>query len=116
MKRRKIDAEAVSDIALQTYIPLLIDAEASESTAAEEREEQEKSEREPRSGDSEEHEDDEEGDVDKFEPSASLGLESETSEIPFFPKLSSKDYQWEWLKLLRPPWPTATQIHRRTRR
>lgn len=92
MKRRKIDAEAVSDIALQTYVPLLIDAEASESTAAEEeREEQKKSEREPSSGDSEEHEDDfailprsnrrrtrviceddEEGDIDKFE--ISMGM------------------------------------------
>lgn len=109
-EEESIDAEAVSDVAKQTYVPLLSDAESSESTAAEveEREERGKNERESRSGDSEEHEhdlailprskrrttrliceDDEEGDINEFEPPPSLGLESETSEIPFIPRLSS---------------------------
>lgn len=109
-EEESIDAEAVSDVAMQTYVPLLIDAKASESTAAEgeEREEWGKIERESRSGDSEEHEDDlailprskrrttrviceddEEDGVDEFEPPPSLGLDTETSEIPFIPRLSS---------------------------
>lgn len=109
-EEESVDAEAVSDVAEQIYVPLLSDAEASESTAAEaeEREERGKNERESRSGDSEEHEDDlailprskrrttrliceddEEGDINEFEPPPSLGVESETSEIPFIPRLSS---------------------------
>lgn len=111
-EEESINAEAVSDVAMQTYVPLLIDAEASECTAAEgeDREERGKSERESRSGDSEEHEndlailprskrrttrviceDDEEDEVNKFEPPPSLGLDSETREIPFIPRLSSNE-------------------------
>lgn len=107
-EEKSIDAEAVSDVAMQTYVPSLLDAEASESTAAEEeREKWKQNERESRSGDSEEYEDDldilprskrrttriiceddEEGEVDELEPPPSLGLDSETSEIPFIPRLS----------------------------
>lgn len=103
------DAEAVLDIAMQTNAPLLIDAEASESTAAEEEiEERTKNERESGRGDSEELEDhlailprrkrrttrviceDDEGcEVDEFEPPPALGHGFETSEIPFIPGLSS---------------------------
>lgn len=109
-EEERADAEAVSDVALQTHVPLLIDAEASESTAAEGEEgvERGENERESRSGDSEEHEDDwailprskrrttriiceddEEGEVDEFDPPPSIGLDSETSEIPFIPRLYS---------------------------
>lgn len=107
-EEKSIDAEAVSDVDMQTYVPPLLDAEASESTAAEEeREKRKQNEWESRSGDSEEYEDDldilprskrrttriiceddEEGEVDELEPPPSLGLESETSEIPFIPRLS----------------------------
>lgn len=103
------DAEAVLDIAMQTNVPLLIDAEASESTAAEEEMEKRiKNERESRRGDSDELEDhlailprskrrttrvicedDEGGEVDEFEPPPALGHGFETGEIPFIPRLSS---------------------------
>lgn len=108
-EEKSIDAEAVSDFAIQTNVPLLIDAEACESSAAEEeREEPKKNELESRSGDGEEHEDDlailprskrrttrviceddEESMVDEFEPPPSLGLGSETSEIPLIPGVPS---------------------------
>lgn len=100
------DEQAVWDASKDTNVPPLIDAEASESSAAgEEREEREKKERESCHGDSEEHdydlailppskrrrttrvicEDDGEGEIDEFEPPHSLELGSEKSEIPFIP-------------------------------
>lgn len=112
-EEESINAEAISDVAMQTHVPLLIDAEASEFTAAEEeedREERGKSKQESRSEDSEEREDDfpilprnkrrttrvmceddEEDEVNKFEPPPSLGPDSETREIPYIPRLSSNE-------------------------
>lgn len=97
------DEQAVWDTSKDTNVPPLIDAEASESTAA-----GEKRERESCNGDSEEHdhdlailppskrrrttrvicEDDGEDEIDGIEPSHSLELGSEKSEVPFIPGFS----------------------------
>lgn len=97
------DEQAVWDTSKDTNVPPLIDAEASESTAA-----GEKRERESCNGDSEEHdhdltilppskrrrttrvicEDDGEDEIDGIDPSHSLELDSEKSEVPFIPGFS----------------------------
>lgn len=97
------DEQAVWDTSKDTSVPPLIDGEASESTAA-----GEKRERESCNGDSEEHdhdlailppskrrrttrvicEDDGEDEIDGIEPSHSLELDSEKSEVPFIPGFS----------------------------
>ena len=103
------DEQAVWDASKDTNAPPLIDAEASESTAAgEEREERGKRERESCNGDSEEHdhdlailhpskrrrttrvisEDDGEDEIDGIEPSHYLELGSGKSEVPFIPGFS----------------------------
>lgn len=103
------DEQAVWDDAKDTNVPPVIDAEASESTAAgEEREERKEKERESCNRDSEEYEydlsilppskrrrtirviseDDEEGERDDFEPPHSLEIGSEKSEVPYIPGFS----------------------------
>lgn len=103
------DEKADWDASKDANVPPLIDAEASESTAAgEEREEREKRERESCNGDSDEHdydlailpsskrrrtarvicEDDGEDENDGIESSHYLELGSEKSEVPFIPGFS----------------------------
>lgn len=99
------DEQAVWDAAKDTNVPPLIDAEASESTAAGEEREERKKERESCNGDSEEHDCDlailprskrrrttrvisEEGEIGEFEPPNSLELGSGKSDIPFIPGFS----------------------------
>lgn len=102
------DEEALWDVTKDANVPPLIDAEASESTAAGE-EGPKKKERKPSSRDSEEHgsdlailprgkrrrtatrvisEDGEEGEIHEFGPPHSFEIGSEKSEIPFIPEFS----------------------------